>query len=420
MAVVGGGPAGIAAAGAAAESGRSVLLVERRPHLGGNVWYPVAGGPPVSEAVPDLRRLECANVHIVTGAEMLDVPRPSTLLMGAGGTSWEIEYARLVLATGARERFLPFPGWTLPNVTGAGALQLLVKAGLPVRGRAIVVAGSGPLLLAAAAYLREKGAEVRIVAEQAPGRRVWRLAAGLIGDTDRLRQALSYRRQLRGVPYRTGCWPVRAEGDEKVERVVLRRGAQEWTVECDLLACGYHLVPNTEPAELLGCRMRGGFVAVDEYQETSVPGTYAAGEPVGIGGREMARVEGEIAGLSASDRKERASALFTERRRLARFRRALDRAFGLDPQLRGVVTPETIVCRCEDVLAEAIGPFGSGREARLQTRIGMGRCQGRICGPAAEFLWGWNPRGARPPIVPATVDELTLSTSPESTSAPRA
>jgi len=406
--VVGGGPAGMAAAGAAAESGRSVVLVDRRPHLGGNVWYPVAGGPPVAEAMASLRRLERPNVRVVTGAEVLDHPRASTLLVGAGGTAWETGFGQLVLATGARERFLPFPGWTLPNVTGAGGLQLLAKAGLSMKGRSVVVAGSGPLLLAVAAYLREQGADIRLVAEQSPNWRVWRLAVGLVRERDRLQQALDLRRQLRGVPYRYGCWVVRAEGDGKVEKVVLRSGRREWTEDCDFLACGFHLLPNLELAELLGCRIRAGFVAVDEFQGTSLPGTYAAGEPVGIGGLELARLEGEIAGLAATDQRPRAAALFVERRRLARFRGALDRAFPLNPQLRGMVTPETIVCRCEDVRAEAVASYRSGREARLQTRCGMGRCQGRVCGPATEFLWGWNPRGVRPPIVPATVEQLVL------------
>jgi len=396
-----------------------VLLLDRRPHLGGNVWHPVLGGSRVPEAIPLLRRLDRPNVRIVTGAEVLDLPRSSTMLVGTDTTAEEVGYGQLVLATGARERVLPFPGWTLPNVTGAGALQLLAKSGLPVQGRAIVVAGSGPLLLAAAAYLRAQGAEIRLIAEQAPRRRVWRLAAGLVRERDRLRQALDLRRQLGGVPYRTGCWPVRAEGDGRVERVVLRQGRHEWAEVCDFLACGFHLVPNTELAELLGCRMRAGFVTVDGYQGTSIPGTYAAGEPVGIGGLELARVEGAIAGFASTDQRERAADRFAERRRLSRFRGALDRAFQLSPQLRAVATPETIVCRCEDVRVGTVAPFRTGREARLQTRCGMGRCQGRVCGPATEFLWGWNPRGIRPPIVPATVEQLTRRAVPDAVSGAR-
>jgi D-hydroxyproline dehydrogenase subunit alpha len=406
--VVGGGPAGIAAAGAAAESGRSVLLVDRRPNLGGNIWYRAVGEGPAADALSDLRRLERGNLRVVASAEVLDVPRSGTALIGRGTDATEVAYGALVLATGARERFLPFPGWTLPNVTGAGGLQLLAKAGAPLKGRRVVVAGTGPLLLAAGAYLRGRGADVRLIAEQTSRRRVWTLALGLIRDRQRLRQALDLRRQLRGVPYLTDCWPLRAEGEGRVQRVTLRHGRKEWSEECDLLACGYHLVPNTELAELLGCRMESGFVTVDEFQATSVPRVFAAGEPVGIGGMELARIEGEIAGRAATEQRERARGLFGERRRLARFRPALDRAFRLSPQLRGLPSPETIICRCEDVSAGALRGYGSGREARLQTRCGMGRCQGRVCGPSTEFLWGWSLRGTRPPIVPATVSQLTL------------
>jgi len=409
VAVVGGGPAGIAAAGAAAESGRSVLLIDRRPRLGGNVWYPVAGAPLPPEAAPSLRRLERSNVRVLTNAEVLDRPAASTLLVGSGDTAWQVRFGRLVLATGARERFLPFPGWTLPNVTGAGALQLLARAGTVVTGRSVIVAGSGPLLLATAAFLRAQGADVRLVAEQAPRTRVWWLAAGLWNDAARRRQAVTLRRQLRGIPYRTGCWPVRAEGDDRVERVVLRQGMYEWTERCDLLACGFHLEPNTELAALLGCQMSGGFVSVDEFQATSVQDTFCAGEPVGIGGVELARIEGEIAGLAATQQHDRARRLFPDRRRATRFRNALQRAFALDPRLREIVTSATTICRCEDVRAERLLPFRSGRDARLQTRCGMGPCQGRICGPVTEFLWGWSPRGVRPPLVPATVGQLTLA-----------
>jgi NADPH-dependent 2,4-dienoyl-CoA reductase/sulfur reductase-like enzyme len=337
---------------------------------------------------------------------VLDRPGRSTLLVRKGVETREVTYERLILATGARERFLPFPGWTLPNVTGAGGLQLLAKAGLPVEGRSVVVAGSGPLLLASAAYLRERGAVIHLVAEQASVPRLARLALGLVGDLPRLRQAGELSRQLRGIPYRSGCWPIRAEGDGKVERVVLRQGRREWVENCDYLACGFHLVPNTELADLLGCLKRNGLVVVDEWQETSVPGVYAAGELVGIGGHELALLEGEIAGLAATGQRDAARNRFGARRRLVRFRRTLERTFALNPGLRDVVTDETIVCRCEDVRAGQLGRYDAGRQARLQTRCGMGRCQGRVCGPAAEFLWGWDPRGVRPPLVPATVDQL--------------
>ena len=120
----------------------------------------------------------------------------------------------MILATGARELFLPFPGWTLPNVMGAGGLQALVKSGLPIEGKSVVVAGSGPLLLAVAALLKKKGAVVRAIAEQAPMSRLVRFGLGLWSEPGKLFQAIGLRQEIGGVRYRAGCWPVEAVGDE--------------------------------------------------------------------------------------------------------------------------------------------------------------------------------------------------------------
>jgi NADPH-dependent 2,4-dienoyl-CoA reductase/sulfur reductase-like enzyme len=401
--VVGGGPAGIAAAVAASAEGREVLLVDRRPRLGGNVWFQEAGRPPDRRAQSALNGLSGSSARVATSTEVIDCPQESTLRLRSGDEVADVRYTGLVLATGARERFLPFPGWTLPHVTGAGALQLLAKGGLRLEGRSVVVAGSGPVLLAAAAYLRENGADVRLVAEQASRSQIGRLALGLLTVPSRAREALGLFRQLRGVPYLLGCWPVRAEGSERVERVVLRRGAREWTVDCDFLACGFDLVGNTDLAELVGCSVRRGFVSVDPFQRTSAAGVYAAGEPVGIGGMDLAQIEGEIAGLSFAGRSDEARRRFSRRNRLARLRPAFARAFALKPRLRMLATPETVVCRCEDLPARTLASFRSGREARLLSRCGMGRCQGRVCGPATEFLMGWTPQSPRPPLVPTAV-----------------
>src|SRR5262249_22712176 len=183
----------------------------------------------------------------------------------------DLPYDSLVLATGARERFLPFPGWALPHVVGAGGLQAIAKSGLPIAGKRVVVAGSGPLLLAVAKYLRAHGAEVPLVAEQASQ---WSLVKFALEHPGKLVQGLALRV---GVRYLTSCWPVSAAPGS----VTLRRGNRRWTEGCDYLACGFGLIPNTEVAELLGCRMSRTGVAVDEHQQTSIPGVYAAGEVTG-------------------------------------------------------------------------------------------------------------------------------------------
>src|SRR6185369_7284661 len=142
------------------------------------------------------------------------------------------------------------------NVMGAGGLQALVKTGLPIEGKRVVVAGSGPLLLAVAAYLRGHGANVLLIAEQASSVRLAWFAVGLFSKRS---QAFELKRQLKSVPYRSGCWVAEAHGTEKLEGLTLVRGKRRWYIECDYLACGFHLVPNVELAKLLGCYVeRGG------------------------------------------------------------------------------------------------------------------------------------------------------------------
>jgi len=150
------------------------------------------------------------------------------------------------------------------------------------------------------------------------------------------------------------------------------------------------LVPNLELAALIGCRIEDGFVATDDMLQTSVAGVFCAGEPTSIGGVELALLEGKIAGLAAAVGTAAAEKLVSHRRRRLRFVHALRSATALDPQLRKLATETTLVCRCEDVSYGALRKHVSWRDAKLQTRCGMGPCQGRICGAATEFLFGWD------------------------------
>ena len=403
--IVGSGPAGIAAACAASECGCRVGVLDDNPAPGGQIWRGGAARTASRQAAHWLDRFEQAGVELFAETRAIDAPAAGSLLAESPGAAFELGYEKLILATGARERFLPFPGWTLPNVMGAGGLQALVKGGLPVDGKRVVVAGAGPLLLAVAAYLRKRGAAIPVIAEQAPWTRLARF--GLALGPPKLAQAAGLAWTLRGVPYLAGCWPVAADGDGKIESVVLRRGERTWRESCDYLACGFGLTPNLELALLLGCAVHKGFVAVSQWQQTSLPNVYCAGEPAGVGGVDLALIEGEIAGYAAAGRPERARERFEARRRARRFQERLERAFALRDELRSVVTPDTIVCRCEDVPWRRIREHHCWKSAKLQTRCGMGSCQGRVCGPATEFLLGWTPESARPPVFPARVESLT-------------
>lgn len=404
--VVGGGPAGMAAASCAAEAAARVGIADDNPGLGGQVWRGEQASPSSAEARSWYQRVRDLSVQHLAGTRVFAQKDARTLIAETASGVCELAFNRLIVATGARERFLPFPGWTLPNVMGAGGLQALAKSGWEVRGRKVVVAGTGPLLLAVAAHLKRYGAEIRLIAEQAAWRRLAPFTLGLWAQPSKLKEAVELRRQLAGVPYLTSCWPTAAEGKDKLESVVLRRGVKTWSVPCDYLACGFHLVPNTELAALLGCAVEGGKVRVDEFQQTTIPAIYCAGEPTGIGGLELSLVEGQIAGHAAAGRLPAARLLFSKRNRLRRFAARLERAFALRPELKELVRPDTLVCRCEDVSLSRLREHSSWRAAKLLTRCGMGPCQGRICGPALDFLLGWTPESVRPPVFPARVESL--------------
>jgi NADPH-dependent 2,4-dienoyl-CoA reductase/sulfur reductase-like enzyme len=283
-----------------------------------------------------------------------------------------------------------------------------VKSGLPIAGKRIVVAGSGPLLLAVAAYLRKHGARVMLIAEQASQHAILRFASGLVRHPAKLAEALSLKSSLVGIPQRYCCWVEAAVGDARLERLRLHQNGKTWTEECDFAAIAYGLCPNVELAGLLGCRILEQAVAVDEFQRSTVEHILCAGECTGVGGVDLSIVEGQIAGYAAGGDFERARRLFRKRRHAKRFAHALNAAFILRPELKRLPTPETIVCRCEDVTFQELQNYESFRAAKLHSRCGMGPCQGRVCGPAAHFLLGWNVDSFRPPILPARIKSFIL------------
>jgi NADPH-dependent 2,4-dienoyl-CoA reductase/sulfur reductase-like enzyme len=413
--VIGAGPAGIAAAAAAAENGRRVVVLDNNLSAGGQIWRSatVKGNKSSDQRNrPKLRaleRLERCGAQLLPCRSVYSAEASGTVVaVDEAGSAIEPEqfhFDHLILATGARERFLPFPGWTLPGVFGAGGLQALVEGGYPVAGKRVVVAGTGPLLLAVAAHLAEDGAIVSHVVEQAPLRRLLWLIASLGRDPAKLIEGARYRAALGRTAYRTGSWvdeAIAARDGMSLEAVRITNGTRTWTEPFDLLACGYHLVPNTEIAELLGCNFRGRFVKVDHEQRTSLENVFAAGEPTGIGGLEAALLQGEIAGMAAAGRSS--TSLITRAAKQRGFGNRLEKAFALRNELRSLARPGTIVCRCEDVPLASIRDRTGWTDAKLQTRCGMGPCQGRVCGPAVEYLFGWTPVSVRQPLIPVPLD----------------
>jgi NADPH-dependent 2,4-dienoyl-CoA reductase/sulfur reductase-like enzyme len=345
---------------------------------------------------------------VLSGTTVVDV-RPDRAVLATTGSSTVVVQAQraLVLCVGARERFLPFPGWTLPGVVGVGGGQALLKSGLDVRGHKVVVAGSGPLLLPVAALLVKRGALLQAVLEQAPQSRLLGFATGLWRTPARIADAARYRLGFARTRYRAGHWVARAQGADHVNAALITDGTRSSIIACDMLCVGYGLVPATELPRLAGCKLdEGGNTITDAYQQTSVESVYCAGETTGIGGVDAALVEGEIAALAAVGNQVEARALFGRRDAQRGFARRMERAFRLRPELRALAEPDTIVCRCEDVRMRELLGHSSARAAKLYTRAGMGSCQGRVCGSATTFLFGWEPDSVRPPVAAASVQSL--------------
>ncbi|MCE3263158.1 MAG: pyridine nucleotide-disulfide oxidoreductase [Pseudoduganella sp.] len=407
--VVGAGPAGLAAAHAAASAtARSkVAIIDDNPLSGGQIWRGGAAQQHDRRARALWQALEQAdNVTFLPATRVLMQVQPGALLVQNARQADTIGYQKLVLATGARELLLPFPGWTLPGVSGAGGLQALAKGGYPVEGKRVVVAGSGPLLLAVAATLRERGATVAAIVEQAGLPALARFAAGLALTPSKALQALRLGAALRGIPYYTDSYVSAACGTDSLDAVLVQHKGASLDIACDYLACGYGLLPNTELALALGCAVEAGAVSTDPWQYTSVANILCAGEGTGVGGVDLALVEGRIAGLAATGRASEAQAHFGERDAWRRFAARLARTFAPRAELRTLALPDTIVCRCEDVCHGELREHPGWRSAKLHTRCGMGPCQGRVCGSATDFLYGWRPDAVRTPIWPARAGSI--------------
>lgn len=406
VAVVGAGPAGIAAAAVAAEAGSNVVLLDEAPSPGGQIWRPGSRSQVPPSARQWIDRLGRSGARSISEATVVDADSPTRLIVSRRQERLEVQAERVILATGSRELFLPFPGWTLPGVLGVGGAQALSKTGVRFRDRRVVIAGSGPLLLPVAAALARDGAQLITVAEQASRRSVMGFALGLWRQPSKLLEAGSLRAAFATTSYRTGVWVERAHGAEMVSSVTLTDGSRSWAEACDILCSSYGLVPNVELALWLGCKLQDGAVNVDDDQVTSVDGVMCAGEPTGVGGSDLALVEGQIAGWVAVGDRSTLSSLKRRRAALQRLASRMEESFRPRPELLHRLEGSTTVCRCEDVGWDELDTVTNLRQAKLYTRVGMGPCQGRVCGAALQLLKGWRTDRVRSPLKPCRVGEL--------------
>ncbi|TMR88076.1 NAD(P)/FAD-dependent oxidoreductase, partial [Nonomuraea basaltis] len=316
LVVVGGGPAGVAGALTAALAGLRVALVDSSVRLGGQYFrHPAVPGraPGLDRFLRQARALG-DRADVLLRHQVWSVTREpdSDLIVhciAPGERSVAVRGRRLLIATGAHDRPLPFPGWDLPGVLTAGGAQALLKGNGVVAGRRIVVSGTGPFLLPVASGLAGAGARVLGVYEANGALGLARhplLALGKAGEAAGYAMSLARHR----VPYLTRQAVVEAHGDHEVEAVTVARLDKQWNVlatrvvECDTLAVGYGFVPQIELGVQLGCGTRhdvddSPVLEVDAAQRTTVPGVWAAGEPTGVGGWRLSELEGRIAGRSA-------------------------------------------------------------------------------------------------------------------------
>jgi thioredoxin reductase len=419
--VIGGGPAGLAAGLDAAGAGLSVAVVDERPTFGGQIFKQPGPGFRVTSA-KELghdyargRRLidaaERSGAELLSRTSAVAIDGTSVVLVEDGEHARTVEARRVIVAAGAHDRPVVFPGWTLPGVITAGGAQSLVKTQRVLPGRSILFAGSGPLALAFPAQLRSYGANVTLVLEAGPAptaRDVMRLVRAARGNVRLLRDALEYRaRLLRArVPIRYRRIVVRAEGARCVERVVHAAADAAWRpvpgseeeVRADTLCVGYGFFPAVELLRLAGCDfaydedLGGPVVARDAWLRTSVDGISAAGDGTGVTGSYAAVNEGRLAALGAAidlgalpaaEAARRAEPLRRDLARKEAFRAALRRLHAVGPGIYELAIPDTVVCRCEELTAgeleRAIATSTDLNAIKALSRVTMGMCQGRNC-----------------------------------------
>jgi NADPH-dependent 2,4-dienoyl-CoA reductase/sulfur reductase-like enzyme len=428
--VIGGGPAGLAAAEAALSGGAEVILLEAGQRLGGQFWR----HPPDDVAVDTTLQHNWARFtalrdtvrthsrsRVITGAQVWAIddsagaPQVHIAVGPADAADRDQQQIRgdaLIIATGAHDHTLPFPGWDLPGVFTGGAAQSLVKSEAVAVGRRVLVAGAGPFLLPVAASLARVGSEVAGIHEASGIRQ---LATGwlpnapwLVGKSGELGGYVAGLVRRR-IPYHTGSAVVRAHGTDAVEGVTVARVDRDWRpipgtqreLAVDAVCVSHGFTPRLELAIAAGCRIRPDrFVEVDDGLRTSRRNVFAAGETTGIGGSDLALVEGRIAGHlaaggSLTDPALRAS--LRTRTRLDHLARSVRIGHAVGRGWTDWLTDDTVLCRCEEVSYGALrtvlagtgspdtGAYGL-RSVKLSSRVGLGPCQGRICGRAVEHI----------------------------------
>jgi len=461
FAIIGGGPGGIAAAIVAAGAGVKVTLLDENERLGGQIYRQFEKGFKVTDSKVLVRDHEKGlellsqfssmsdKIRYLNKATVWGIFKSRTLVFARNGTSSSLGFKNLLVATGAYDRPVPFPGWTLPGVFTAGGAQRLVKTERVLPGEKILLAGTGPLQLVLAHQILNAGGKIEAILEAGNISKNWlRIITGIWGNWDYLKEGWRYLRHIQkvGVPLLRNYIILEVHGDGQVEEAVIAEVDKSWrpkpdterTVKVDTVCLGYGLVSSTELTLLAECEHKyklclGGYIPVrSESMETTVPGIYAVGDGAGVAGSKVAIEEGRIAGVSIArsldyisdvDASTRIRIFQKHLNKFNRLRRVLDEMSVPRQGLYELAKDDTILCRCEEItLKEIKKALADGtiqaKDLKRMTRIGMGACEGRMCGPALIEIMRHQPNASpkgpgcllpRPSIKPITLGVLAAS-----------
>jgi len=417
--VVGAGPAGMRAAATLAAAGLAPIVIDEAARSGGQIYRRSPTGFARSyRSVYGFDAGKARRLHDMFDALARKVDyRPDTLVWDlrdgvmhclSAGVSREVTYRDVILAPGARDRIIPFPGWTLPGVYSLGGAQIALKSQGCAIGRRVVFMGTGPLLYLVAYQYAKAGGGSAAVLDTTAFAAKRRALPGLLRGGTTFTKGLWYvaRLRTRGIAMESGIKPVAANGEDGAVSAFVYQdatGAQK-RIACDAIAVGYGLSSETQLADLAGIPF-----AFDSLQQqflpqrdiagrTPVRGVYVAGDGSGIAGADAAELAGERAALALLEDRghaadsARVKALERALQRIARFRAGLEAAFPFPLDIAAAMPDETILCRCEGVTAGELRRSardvdgGDINRAKAFSRCGMGRCQGRTCGPSAAIV----------------------------------